>query len=66
MAILLVLIPISLMLVGVAIWAFAWAVRRGQFDDLDSAPLDILHDDPPSPPRQVDGNVDSERNGDAG
>ena len=47
MAILLVLIPISLMLLGVAIWAFVWAVRRGQFEALDSASLDILHDDPP-------------------
>lgn len=50
MAILLALIPISLMLLGIAIWAFVWAVRRGQFEDLDSAALDILHDDDaPSP-----------------
>jgi cbb3-type cytochrome oxidase maturation protein len=45
MTILLVLIPISLMLLGIAIAAFAWAVRRGQFEDLDSAALDILGDD---------------------
>ena len=36
MNILLLLIPISLLLLGVAIWAFAWAVRRGQFDDLET------------------------------
>lgn len=65
MAILLFLIPISLLLLGVAIWAFVWAVRRGQFEDLDTASLDILQDDPPPPPqRDVDG--DGERNGDAG
>ena len=45
MTILLLLIPISLALLGLAIWAFVWAVRRGQFDDLDSAALDILADD---------------------
>ena len=45
MNILLVLIPISLVLLGIAIAAFAWAVRDGQFEDLDSAPLDVLRDD---------------------
>ena len=45
MNILLLLIPLSLMLVGLAAWAFVWAVRRGQFDDLDTPALDILGDD---------------------
>jgi cbb3-type cytochrome oxidase maturation protein len=45
--ILLLLIPISLALIGVAIWAFAWAVRRGQFENLDAAALDVLVDDVP-------------------
>jgi len=45
MTILLLLIPLSLLLVGIAAWAFAWAVRRGQFDDLDTPALDILGDD---------------------
>lgn len=51
---LLVLVPISLVLLGIAIAAFVWAVRRGQFDDLDTPPLDILRDqDKPAPqPRQ--------------
>ena len=39
---LLILIPLSLVLLLAAIWAFAWAVRRGQFDDLDTPALDIL------------------------
>ncbi|MGV8921903.1 MAG: cbb3-type cytochrome oxidase assembly protein CcoS [Thermomonas sp.] len=65
MAILLFLIPISLLLLGVAIWAFVWAVRRGQFEDLDTASLDILQDDPP-PPRQRDVDGDGKRNDDAG
>ena len=43
---LLILIPLSLVLLVVAIWAFAWAVKRGQFDDLDTPAIDILQDDP--------------------
>lgn len=42
---LLLLIPLSLMLLAAIVWAFAWAVRRGQFDDLDTPALDILRDD---------------------
>lgn len=52
MNILLALIPISLLLLGAAIWAFLWAVRGGQFDDLDTPALDMLRDeDRPAPPR---------------
>ncbi len=49
MNILLMLLPISLVLLGLAIAAFAWAVRKGQFDDLDTPALDILDDAPPHP-----------------
>ena len=49
MNILLMLLPISLLLLGLAIAAFAWAVRKGQFDALDTPALDILDDAPPRP-----------------
>jgi cbb3-type cytochrome oxidase maturation protein len=45
MSILLLLVPLSVMLLGVAVWAFVWAVKRGQFDDLDTPALDILAGD---------------------
>ena len=45
MNILLLLVPLSVMLLVLAIGAFAWAVKRGQFDDLDTPALDILVDD---------------------
>jgi cbb3-type cytochrome oxidase maturation protein len=45
MIILLLLIPLSLLLLVVAVWAFSWAVRSGQFDDLDTPALDVLTDD---------------------
>jgi cbb3-type cytochrome oxidase maturation protein len=57
MTILLVLIPISLALLGLAIAAFVWAVRRGQFDDLDSAAIDILRDNE-RPPSRGNGDAD--------
>lgn len=52
MSILLVLIPISLLLLGIAIAAFVWAVKRGQYDDLDTPALDILIDDERPAPRR--------------
>jgi cbb3-type cytochrome oxidase maturation protein len=53
--ILLMLIPLSLALLGLAVAAFVWAVKRGQFDDLDTPALDILEDDDrPAPPPSDD------------
>lgn len=51
MRILFILIPLSLVLLGVAIAALVWAVRRGQFDDLDTPAIAILADDD-LPPQQ--------------
>jgi cbb3-type cytochrome oxidase maturation protein len=40
--ILLLLVPLSVVLLGAALAAFAWAVRSGQFDDLDTPPIEML------------------------
>lgn len=45
MTILLILVPISLLLIGLAVWAFFWAVDNDQFDDLDTPAFLILDDD---------------------
>lgn len=45
MTILLLLVPLSVLLLGAAIGAFVWAVRRGQFDDLDTPALAPLAED---------------------
>lgn len=50
MNILLLLIPLSIVLLVVAIWAFWRAVKGGQFEDLDTPAIDILRDDPPRKP----------------
>lgn len=47
MNILFVLVPVSLLLVGAAIYAFFWAVDNGQFDDLDTPALTAIEEDQP-------------------
>ena len=49
MDILFALIPLTLLLVAVAIGAYVWSVRDGQFDDLDTPPLRMLADDEVTP-----------------
>jgi cbb3-type cytochrome oxidase maturation protein len=44
---LLILIPIALCLGIAGLMAFTWALRGGQFDDLDGAAGRILFDDEP-------------------
>lgn len=52
MNILYLLIPLGLVLLGIAVWAFMWAVRSGQFDDLEGPAHRILMDDDEIPNRQ--------------
>lgn len=42
---LMLLIPAALLLGGLGLAAFIWALRSGQFDDLDGASMRILNDD---------------------
>ena len=49
MSILYVLIPLALLILGGAVWAFFWAVGNGQFDDLDTPAVRILMDDDEAP-----------------
>lgn len=44
---LLILIPLALVMGGVGLVAFFWAMRQGQFEDLDGAANRILIDDEP-------------------
>lgn len=45
MEILIFLVPLASVVVAIAVWAFVWALRRGQFDDLDSPAWRIVFDD---------------------
>ena len=50
MSMLYVLIPLALMLLAVAAWALIWAIRTGQFDDLESHGWSVVLDDDQRPP----------------
>lgn len=52
MNILYLLIPLALILLAGAVWAFFWAVGSGQFDDLDTPAVRILMDDDDKPPEK--------------
>lgn len=53
MDILYLLIPVSLLLIGCIVWALLWAIRSGQFDDLEGPAYQILMDsDEPSTARK--------------
>jgi cbb3-type cytochrome oxidase maturation protein len=45
MNILFVLIPLSLVLLGVAVWALFWAIDSGQLDNLDEIARQVPGDD---------------------
>ena len=46
-----VLIPVTAVLLGLAVAAYLWSVGNGQFDDLDKASRSILFDDAEAPAR---------------
>ncbi len=48
MNILLVLIPVTLLVIGIAVALFFWAVNHQQFDDLESPGVLPLMDDAPT------------------
>ena len=54
MSILFVLIPLGLVLLGIAVWGFIWAVNHDQFEDLDQAARSILFEDDAIPPEAPD------------
>lgn len=55
------LLPVALLFSAVALAVFVWAARAGQFDDLETPGLRVLHEDdmslpaPPGPRPPRDG-----------
>ena len=49
MELFLVLIPVTLALVVLSLWAFVWSTRNEQFDDLDKQAWSILFDEADAP-----------------
>ncbi len=46
MEILFVLVPVSLVIVMIALWAFVWSVNSRQYEDLDKEAERILFEEP--------------------
>lgn len=59
MTMLYVLIPLAVVLLAVAVWAMLWAIRTGQFDDLDSHGWSIVLDDDQKPPPFEDDEAEN-------
>ena len=59
MSMLYVLIPLALMLLAVAVWALIWAVRTGQFDDLESHGWSVVLDDDQRPPPDPESDYEA-------
>lgn len=45
MSVLFIVLPLALIIVMVAVGAYVWSARSGQFDDLDTPAMRMLHDD---------------------
>jgi cbb3-type cytochrome oxidase maturation protein len=50
MNILYLLVPAAVLLAAIGVAAFAWAVRTGQFDDVDTPPVRAILDEEPAGP----------------
>lgn len=48
MSILYFLVPVAILLAGAGVSAFIWAVRSGQFDDVETPAIRILLDEEPA------------------
>jgi cbb3-type cytochrome oxidase maturation protein len=54
MSIIFLILPITLLLCAGAVAAFAWATRGGQFDDLETPAIRLLHDERTQLARRAD------------
>jgi cbb3-type cytochrome oxidase maturation protein len=46
-----IVLPLAVLVVLAAVAAYLWAARRGQFDDLTTPALRVLHDEETGEPR---------------
>ena len=62
-----IVLPLALLVVLAAVLAFLWAAHRGQFDDLTTPAIRMLHDeDGPAPPAPPGGEEGAHGEGSAG
>ncbi|MCG6889964.1 MAG: cbb3-type cytochrome oxidase assembly protein CcoS [Gammaproteobacteria bacterium] len=61
MEIIYLLIPISLLLLGLILWILLWAVRDGQYDDLEGPAHSILMDEDKIVEREAEPGKNSQQ-----
>jgi cbb3-type cytochrome oxidase maturation protein len=47
MSVIYIILPLALVVVLIAVIAYVWAAKRGQFDDMQTPAMRMLHDDEP-------------------
>ncbi len=66
MSVIYIVLPLALIFVVVAVIVFVRAVKSGQFDDMDTPGVRILHDEAPGrPPAERSATTDPRRAVDA-
>ena len=45
MTVIFLVLPLALLIVAAAVFAFIWASRRGQYDDLETPAIRAIQDD---------------------
>ena len=60
MNIIVLLVALSLVLIALVVWALMWAVRSGQFEDLEGPAHRILMDDDAIKPKDRDDDDPAE------
>ena len=48
MSVIYIVLPVALVVVAIAVAAYVWAAKRGQFDDMTTPALRMLNDDAPA------------------
>ncbi|MEX0943924.1 MAG: cbb3-type cytochrome oxidase assembly protein CcoS [Pseudomonadales bacterium] len=66
MEVIFILVPVSLVIVISALWAFVWSVRNDQFDDLEKEGYAILFDEDRQDKNVENGNVNEESSNEGG
>jgi len=51
MSVIYIVLPLAILIAAIAVGAFLWAARRGQFDDLTTPAIRALQDDSERKPK---------------
>ena len=62
MEILFILLPLGIILLGIGIWAFFWAVKNDQFEDMEGPAYSILFDEDDTANTTNNNNNNNESN----